>query len=286
MMDISTEILMITNTDLYWMLIGCLFIVLLFTVSNAFIRAYIEDKVKKGSLRYLYILDTNNAFHFVPVLPKYAYKREVNSKAKYDRFDFDKCFDEIVEGEFDTMKDRIQAIIDNSRMKKEYLGVIGKAPDYIDKKNARTMKVPLFLARKYEKQIVENAILKPVTIFHCICYVSYCSPQGRNFYEKQKEYSVEELVQHLQGVQKKQLHRESKGYQRKIMTDSLRYDIMKKDGFKCVLCGRTVKDGVKLHVDHIIPIAKGGKTEKNNLRTLCASCNFGKSDKYDANGVN
>ena len=286
MMDISTEKFILSTTDLCLVLIGCLFIVLLFSVSIALIQAYIKDKVKKGSLRYLYILDINNAFHFVPVLPVYTYKRKVNSKAKYDRFDFDKCFDEIIEGEYDTMNDRIQAIIVNSRMKEEYLGVIGKAPDYIDKQTARTMKVPLSLARKYEKKIADDATLKPVTIFHCICHVSYCSPQGRNYYEKQKEYSVEELIQHLQSVQSKQLLKESKSYQRKVMTDSLRYDIMKKDGFKCVLCGRTVKDGVKLHVDHIIPIAKGGKTEKNNLRTLCASCNFGKGDKYDANGVN
>lgn len=42
----------------------------------------------------------------------------------------------------------------------------------------------------------------------------------------------------------------------------------------------------KLHVDHIIPIAKGGKTVKENLRTLCEECNWGKRDKYDEDGVN
>ena len=78
----------------------------------------------------------------------------------------------------------------------------------------------------------------------------------------------------------------TKEYQRKLMTDSLRYDILKRDGFRCVICGRTANDGVKLHVDHIIPIAKGGKTVKENLRTLCEKCNWGKGDKYDKDGVN
>ena len=80
---------------------------------------------------------------------------------------------------------------------------------------------------------------------------------------------------------------ESKEYQRKILTPSLRYDILKRDNFKCVICGRTPKkDGVTLHVDHIIPVSKGGKTVPENLRTLCSICNLGKSDKYDEDGLN
>lgn len=65
------------------------------------------------------------------------------------------------------------------------------------------------------------------------------------------------------------------------MSDSLRYDILHRDGFKCQICGRTQADGVKLHIDHVIPIAKGGKTVKENLRTLCDQCNLGKRDKTE-----
>ena len=70
--------------------------------------------------------------------------------------------------------------------------------------------------------------------------------------------------------------------QRRLMTPSLRYDIMKRDGFRCVICGRGAEDGVKLHVDHIKPVSKGGKTTPSNLRTLCQDCNIGKSAKYDS----
>lgn len=67
--------------------------------------------------------------------------------------------------------------------------------------------------------------------------------------------------------------------ERKKMSASLRYDVLKRDGFKCKICGATADDGAKLHVDHIIPISKGGKTEMDNLQTLCERCNLGKSDK-------
>lgn len=74
--------------------------------------------------------------------------------------------------------------------------------------------------------------------------------------------------------------------EREKMTPSLRYSILRRDGFRCVLCGASVDDGAKLHVDHIMPVSKGGKTEPSNLRTLCDRCNFGKGDKYDPDGLN
>ena len=75
--------------------------------------------------------------------------------------------------------------------------------------------------------------------------------------------------------------------ERKKLTKSLRYDVMRRDRFRCRLCGRSSEeDGVKLEIDHIKPISKGGKTELNNLRTLCYDCNRGKRDKYDEYGPN
>jgi len=60
----------------------------------------------------------------------------------------------------------------------------------------------------------------------------------------------------------------------------MRYDILRRDEFKCVLCGRSPKeDGVKLHVDHVVPWSKGGLTTESNLRSTCQDCNLGKANK-------
>ena len=87
-------------------------------------------------------------------------------------------------------------------------------------------------------------------------------------------------------IEKEKTMSEQKRYiaaQRRLMTDSLRYDVMHRDGFRCVLCGASPKTdpNIVLHVDHIIPLAKGGKTEMSNLRTLCERCNLGKRDKIE-----
>jgi len=75
--------------------------------------------------------------------------------------------------------------------------------------------------------------------------------------------------------------------ERAKITKSVRYDILKRDHFRCVLCGRGAEDGVKLQVDHFIPIAGGGTSEYDNLRTLCEDCNLGKSAKMPTliNGI-
>lgn len=67
--------------------------------------------------------------------------------------------------------------------------------------------------------------------------------------------------------------------QRAIVSDDMRYNVLKRDGFRCCLCGKTANDGVKLEVDHIIPVSKGGKSTYDNLQTLCERCNRGKRDK-------
>jgi hypothetical protein len=64
---------------------------------------------------------------------------------------------------------------------------------------------------------------------------------------------------------------------------SLRYRILKRDGFRCVRCGRSpaFEPGLELHVDHILPWSRGGETTEENLQALCADCNLGKSNRHD-----
>lgn len=64
----------------------------------------------------------------------------------------------------------------------------------------------------------------------------------------------------------------------KSINAGLRFKIFKRDNYKCRICGASpaVNPQVTLHVDHIIPRAKGGETIPDNLQTLCRNCNLGK----------
>lgn len=50
--------------------------------------------------------------------------------------------------------------------------------------------------------------------------------------------------------------------------------------FTASAAGAAAADGVKLHVDHIVPVSRGGKTVMSNLQTLCEDCNCGKGNRY------
>lgn len=64
---------------------------------------------------------------------------------------------------------------------------------------------------------------------------------------------------------------------------SLRYEVLKRDSFRCLRCGRSpaTNVGIQLHIDHKLSWANGGETILENLQTLCSECNLGKSNKND-----
>jgi len=65
--------------------------------------------------------------------------------------------------------------------------------------------------------------------------------------------------------------------QNKILYDfpiKIKEAIFKRDGYRCVVCGRGRKDGVEIHADHRIPLDKGGANTLENGQTLCSEHNF------------
>lgn len=57
---------------------------------------------------------------------------------------------------------------------------------------------------------------------------------------------------------------------------SLRFQILRRDDHACRYCGAMAPD-VKLHIDHVTPVALGGTDDPANLVTACSDCNSGKS---------
>lgn len=74
------------------------------------------------------------------------------------------------------------------------------------------------------------------------------------------------------------LHKDNEIMARKPISKKTRFEIFKRDCFKCQYCGKSAPD-VILHVDHINPVANGGDNEMLNLITSCFDCNSGKSDR-------
>ena len=69
-----------------------------------------------------------------------------------------------------------------------------------------------------------------------------------------------------------------KGLQKNPTWFTIRFEIFKRDDFSCQYCGRSAQDNIKLHLEHIKPLSKGGTFAFSNLITSCEECNLGKTD--------
>jgi len=253
-------------------------IILFFVVRFLLIRY-----VRKTSEKYksICVLNTKYNFHVIP--QTHNLEKIHKSKHQFDVFNYFDFAVTHVEQNIFFYKALIKKAQENADLFELY-------DDELKLLLSSTLTTSLaktfFLYKIIEKREIKKAILKPVIAPKMIIINKYTSPKGERSYMDKKEYFFSQILEIYKSAKNKIDYKETKEYQRKLLSPSLRYDILKRDGFRCVICGRTAEDDVKLHVDHIIPVSKGGKTVPENLRTLCDSCNLGKSDKYDENGLN
>lgn len=70
-----------------------------------------------------------------------------------------------------------------------------------------------------------------------------------------------------------------------FIEDVPRHKVFEADGYRCHICRRLTDRTKKVPhplaptVDHLLPLAKGGKHERSNCRTACFRCNCTKQDR-------
>jgi hypothetical protein len=71
---------------------------------------------------------------------------------------------------------------------------------------------------------------------------------------------------------------DSKRSLRTTISFRMRFLILQRDSYRCRICKTS---GVKLEVDHIVPLSLGGSNEMHNLQALCVPCNRGKGNRRE-----
>jgi 5-methylcytosine-specific restriction endonuclease McrA len=232
---------------------------------------------------YKALCELNQKTKFISFQAVYTYHRNCNSKREFDRTSADEIFKTELATSTEYFKHLITQVEQNIATNQAYCKQYDSLQSSVTEKEIKGLRISLKRFKKIEDKLKQKNKVIPLTEVTVTCSYSYVSPQGRNRYSDGKSYNFALLRHYCWQVENDIRQRSTREYmmraERSKMTDSLRYDILKRDDFRCQICGAEQKDGVKLHVDHIIPVARGGLTQSNNLRTLCERCNMGKKDK-------
>lgn len=145
---------------------------------------------------------------------------------------------------------------------------------YINKNNQRNNGLRGFSDTHYNQRFFEMECLNcghKYLANGCDVWQRKC-PNCQPVSKRKSRTKPKSTIEHKVVVSKKTTSRK--------ISNTLRYQVLKRDNFKCCACGASpAKDpSVELHIDHIIPWSKGGETTIENLQTLCSKCNLGKSD--------
>lgn len=221
-----------------------------------------------------------NSFDF-DVAPKFGFARVLNSKQQFDHFNASSYVYSRVSELPKVYESQIAKARGNGQV---FAGYQAKL-DQLRENALPPVNIPnrLFKSTEqynaYEYRLFVASMLAPTTDISFSVQYSYTSPKGRNCYRATKNFTQADVALMLDSHAHQTREKDFAQRQRDLVTPSLRYDVMKRDHFRCCLCGRSSKDGAKLEVDHIIPVSKGGRTTMDNLQTLYWDCNRGKSNK-------
>ena len=190
-------------------------------------------------------------------------KRNVDIEEEIENYILTFGFDEIVkhESEVREWEQLSEYRISRSRFKmlrkRQYAEVRDDENTYV-----------VTLQRKRTRYSQRNYVRTPYTVYIISQELHLSYEELSKYYHKLDEIGFETTTKKYYSKN-----------QRKLMTPELRLKIKERDSYTCQICGKVMYDEVGLHIDHIHPVSKGGKTVVSNLQVLCSKCNGRKSNR-------
>lgn len=229
------------------------------------------------------LININEKYNFYTPVNNFDYSKTYDNKIFYDSIS---CEDYLIY-QLQFKKNIIQKEIELINKNKEsfllYNQKISEIQTFGEYKSMTKLKKKHLLSM--EKKLFEQKKLNPIINFKININLSCAKINGSIYRSKSQSFSSEQITYLIN-----KLNNKSKNfYNDKMIWDALcrvergkvsnkmRFSIYQRDGYRCKICGR--KENY-LEIDHIKPIAKGGKSTYDNLQTLCKRCNKIKGDTY------
>ena len=222
----------------------------------------------------------NKKYIFLPL--KYNnYKIVYDYRVNYDNVSPTDLFLCYVEKNYSIIKEDIKINNINYTTYLKYKEEVNNIKDFIRYKYKTICS--LNSIQKLERELFLSRIHPPINNQYHIKVIVYLQDESvsslktiskiKVFYEDDIEFAKELSIKNNKGYYINKDFWDAKvRVERAKVSKKMRLSILSRDHFKCKYCGSTQN----LEIDHIIPISKGGKSEYNNLQTLCHRCNVNK----------
>lgn len=174
----------------------------------------------------------------------------------------------------------------NNKHYKKYKNEVQSIQVFGEYKNPDSSLDPNLLYQLESKKF-NSEIIIPTLHFDLKVTLKLTNMNGEPITDKRNTFSKEEIIELINHVN----NRSGNFYNNKEIWDAIcrvergkvsnkmRFSIYQRDGYCCKCCGKSF-DTDNLEIDHIKPIAKGGKSTLDNLQTLCRDCNLEKGTKF------
>ena len=279
-----------------WVLLLCLILINIKFII-AFIKTFIQNITERTDRKYYGIIYANSNWYkqvkelnnrtkfYTEILDngRSSWYVDVNSKPKFDKTSPEDELFKLLSLHRSKVERALEQVRRNRIINEVYCKEFYTLKSSVSPALCGELGIKYDRFVRLEEKVVYRQKLQIVHAYSITCYVSYVSPQGRNHYRKHCFFDESRIHAAIKELDKRNAYKSTEEWRRKNertkVTPSLRYDVMRRDGFRCCLCGRTAANGVELEVDHIIPVSRGGNTTYSNLQTLCRDCNRGKGTK-------
>ncbi len=256
--------------------------IILLIVSYQIIDSICESYVNKNSILLARITEINNKYHFDNII-NYDQKNTYDNEIYYNSISPEDYLIYQLQFNYYKIAEQIRKTNINKNKYNEYINEINKINikgRYYKEPNKRLIKI----LNRYEDKMSKKMLYQPVIHYNITVTLYLSKINGEKYRKKSDIFNSNQifiLIHRLQDKNGKyfndpEIWNAICRVERGKVTNKMRFYIYKRDGNRCRYCHRYGND---LEVDHIIPIAKGGKSTPDNLQTLCRRCNVEKGDK-------
>lgn len=284
------DIFITSALGIFLLVLTILFLLLVFVIAPAIVipisiyngrhRAFVNE----NSVALYELSELNKKYRFKNV-PSIIYRHAYDNPNFYDDIS---CKDYLTYQLVYIRKeveDKIDTILNNRHIYKFYkedierIKVFGRYKQSADGLNKNKL-------LKIEKKYFEQLLYTPTLDFHITVALRREKINGEVIRRKKQTFNIPDILNIIDGLSQ----RRGKFYlnddiwqsicrvERGKVSNRLRFAIYARDGYRCKKCGARDR-GDNLEIDHIFPISKGGKSNPENLQTLCWKCNKAKGNK-------